>query len=339
MHHINTHNYEAFLLDFSEGNLSEHLQIELELFLIQHPELEIDLNELSLINIENDNAIFLNKNSLKKTESDLVSQTQFIAYIEKQLSENECLELEKSCKNNSNLSKELKLYTSTINIPDSSIFFKNKPSLKRQPKVIWFNFSILQYAAAACVAFIIGLFALWTKSHVNSESSSLANKTNIILNKNTIYTNDIVVSREHQISNKQQLSQKRSSKQVQLPMAKNKSCEINKDSYIKDSIQDTIHILPNVQLNYDEVLIAVNTNQKIIPKTELLVITENDDEIISQNSNKRQKGIWATASKTLKKLNLIGVKNVNGNEANTNKKTEYALTLGGLNITHQSTGL
>ena len=187
MHYINTHNYEAFLLDFSEGNLSEQLQIELEIFLIQHPELEINLSELSFINVENEIIVFSNKNSLKKTELDLVSQTQFIAYIEKQLPENECLELEKSCKNNPNLSKELKLYTSTINIPDGSVLFKNKPSLKRQPKVIWYNFSILQYAAAACIAFLIGFFALWTKSHVNSESSSLANKTNIILNNESIF--------------------------------------------------------------------------------------------------------------------------------------------------------
>lgn len=339
MHYINTHNYEAFLLDFSEGNLSEQLQIELEIFLIQHPELEINLSELSFINVENEMIVFSNKNSLKKTELDLVSQTQFIAYIEKQLPENECLELEKSCKNNPNLSKELKLYTSTINIPDGSVLFKNKPSLKRQPKVIWYNFSILQYAAAACVAFLIGFFALWTKSHVNSESSSLANKTNIILNNDTFYTNDIVDSREHQIFNKQKLSQNCSSKQGQLPVANNYPFEINKDSSINESIQDTIHILPNIQLNNDEALITVNTSQKIKPKTELLVITENDDENISQNSTKRQKGIWAAASKTLKKLNLIGVKNVNGNEANTNEKTEYALTLGGLNITHQSNGL
>ena len=34
MHKINIHNYEAYLLDFSEGNLTGELQVELELFLI-----------------------------------------------------------------------------------------------------------------------------------------------------------------------------------------------------------------------------------------------------------------------------------------------------------------
>ena len=44
MQTITIDNYEAYLLDFSEGNLSDDLQVELELFLIQHPELEIDLS-------------------------------------------------------------------------------------------------------------------------------------------------------------------------------------------------------------------------------------------------------------------------------------------------------
>ena len=44
MSQINIHNYEAYLLDFSEGNLTDELQMELELFLIQHPELDINLS-------------------------------------------------------------------------------------------------------------------------------------------------------------------------------------------------------------------------------------------------------------------------------------------------------
>jgi hypothetical protein len=88
--------------------------VELELFLIQHPELEINLDELSLVTLENEVASFSNKNALKKSEADLVSETQFIAYIENQLPENERLALEKSCAINPSLSKELALYNNTI---------------------------------------------------------------------------------------------------------------------------------------------------------------------------------------------------------------------------------
>jgi len=44
MGQINIHNYEAYLLDFSEGNFTNELQVELELFLIQHPEIDINLS-------------------------------------------------------------------------------------------------------------------------------------------------------------------------------------------------------------------------------------------------------------------------------------------------------
>ena len=158
MHKIDLHNYEAYLLDFSEGNLSDENQMELELFLIQHPELNIDLDELSLVTLENEAATFTQKNSLKKSETDLVSEDQFIAYIEDQLSVNERLLVDKSCSANPLLLKELNLYKSSINKVDETIIFQNKNKLKRKPKVIWFNFSTTQFAAAASVVFLIGLY-------------------------------------------------------------------------------------------------------------------------------------------------------------------------------------
>ena len=66
MHKIDIHNYEAYLLDYSEGNLTGELQVELELFLIQHPELEINLDELSLVTLENESASFSNKKAKTK---------------------------------------------------------------------------------------------------------------------------------------------------------------------------------------------------------------------------------------------------------------------------------
>lgn len=95
MGQINIHNYEAYLLDFSEGNLTEELQMELELFLIQHPELDINLSELELVSLNEETFLFENKQHLKKSNHDLVSEAQFVAYIENQLSENEKQQIEK----------------------------------------------------------------------------------------------------------------------------------------------------------------------------------------------------------------------------------------------------
>ena len=57
------------------------------------------------------------------------------------------------------------------------------------------------------------------------------------------------------------------------------------------------------------------------------------------NTTKKKTGLWALASKALKNLNQVGVKSVNGNEDENQDKTSYALTLGGLSITHKANNL
>ena len=344
MHKINIHNYEAYLLDFSEGNLTGELQVELELFLIQHPELEINLDELSLVTLENEVASFTNKNSLKKSETDLVSETQFIAYIENQLPENDRLGLEKSCAINPFLSKELALFTSTLAAPDTSIIFENKQSLKRKPKVIWFNFSAAQYAAAACVVFLIGVFMLWPKTNLELSGLALVNAKDLMktytipsIQQNNIESiinaNDLIASKKETSSSVQNSSIHK----TQHPLlANNKTVKEYKASSIKDTIHPSINNSPNIETPKNETLIALNAAPVVKPKTVVQVITENDDEVAAANTDKKKKGIWAAASRALKNLNHAGVKAVNGDEENTTDNTAYAITLGGVSITHKA---
>ncbi|MBK6983265.1 MAG: hypothetical protein IPH32_00230 [Bacteroidetes bacterium] len=346
MHKIDIHNYEAYLLDFSEGNLTGELQVELELFLIQHPELEINLDELSLVTLENEAASFSNKNSLKKSEADLVSETQFIGYIENQLPENERLALEKSCVINPSLAKELALYNYTIAKADETIEFENKQSLKRKPKVIWFNFSATQYAAAACIVFLIGLFILWPKTSIDSETSTLADKTDAVTSQtvssknNTIEpthnTNDLTSPKESNTSVALQASAPIVTKKEQALLATNNSSQNNNASSIKDTLYPTIKISPSVEPPKNETLIALNAAPVAKHKTVVQVITENDDEVVTANPDKKKKGIWAAASRALKNLNHVGVKTVNGDEETSTDNAAYALTLGGVSITHKS---
>ena len=346
MHNIDIHNYEAYLLDFSEGNLTGELQVELELFLIQHPELEINLDELSLVSLENEAASFSNKNSLKKSEADLVSETQFIGYIENHLPENERLALEKSCAINPSLAKELTLYNHTIAKADETIVFENKQSLKRKPKVIWFNFSATHYAAAACIVFLIGLFILWPKTSIDSETSTLADKTNAVTSQtvssknNTIEpthnTNDLTSPKESNTSFAPQALAPIVTKKEKALLATNNPSQKNNTSSIKDTLHPTIKNATIIETPKNEALIALNTSPVAKPKTVVQVITENDDEVVAANPDKKKKGIWAAASRALKNLNHAGVKTVNGDEETSTDNAAYALTLGGVSITHKS---
>ena len=346
MHKIDIHNYEAYLLDYSEGNLTGELQVELELFLIQHPELEINLDELSLVSLENEAASFSNKNSLKKSEADLVSETQFIGYIENHLPENERLALEKSCAINPSLAKELTLYNHTIAKADETIVFENKQSLKRKPKVIWFNFSATHYAAAACIVFLIGLFILWPKTSIDSETSTIADKTDAVTSQtvssknNTIEpthnTNDLTSPKESNTSFAPQALAPIVTKKEKALLATNNPSQKNNTSSIKDTLHPTIKNATIIETPKNEALIALNTSPVAKPKTVVQVITENDDEVVAANPDKKKKGIWAAASRALKNLNHAGVKTVNGDEETSTDNAAYALTLGGVSITHKS---
>lgn len=345
MYKIDLHNYESYLLDFSEGNLSDEAQMELELFLIQHPELHVNLDDLSLVYIEEEAAIFSNKKALKKSDSDLVSETQFIAYIEHQLSDTEKLQLEKSCAVNPSIAKELKLYSHTIASFDANIVFENKKSLKRKPAIIWFNFSTVQYAAAACIVFLIGLFMLWPKSNINSDSFVLANKITVV-KPSTMVNDNIKNTSPHNNSSIKPTPKSINTALVQhLPSNKNEqhvvvnNANAQSISVLKDSINAANINSPQIQKPKTETFIAINNPSNVkslTANTVVQVITENDDEPIVGTSDKKKTGIWATASRALKNLNQVGVKTVNGDEEVTKQNTAYAITLGGVSITHKA---
>lgn len=342
MEKINIDNYEAYLLDFLEGNLTDELQMELELFLIQHPELDINLSDLSLISLNEESISFSNKNGLKKAETDLVSEEQLVAYIEGGLSIKEKTEIEKSCSNNPLLAKELALFQKTILEVDSSIVYPNKNELKRKPKVIWFNFSTIQYAAAACVLFLIGLFILWPKDQSNNNSNLATNSTNNtqqpIANKNqTGFTKE--QSSNSVVTESATASEKLNTTNIksQYITPKNTNTLLANNSVHDNSNKDSITKSPVEQIVYpsNETLIAINTptSAKKQNNTVVQVISETDDEPVAMNTEKKKKGIWAAASKALKNLNHAGVKSVNGDEK---EESSYALTLGGLSITHKA---
>ena len=335
MGQINIHNYEAYLLDFSEGNLTHELQMELELFLIQHPEIDINLSELSLIAIDEEAITYSNKSNLKKTEEDLISETQFISYIEHRLPENEKIELEKSCSVNPSLSKELDLFKKTIAVADFSVVYKNKNELKRKSKVIWFDFSVIRYAAAACVLFLIGVFFLWpsentTHTTIASQENTKVSNNNKPVLQNTVALNNMTNQTEDIIKAQNNII-KKPSKLLANQLAPSKT----ENPIEKDSSKQSPKMIAN---HIEEPHIALKTTkeEQSSNNTIIQVISENDEDVVVATSEKKKTGIWAAASRALKNLNHVGVKSVNGNEEERKSESSYALTLGGVSITHKA---
>jgi hypothetical protein len=143
MGRIDLNNYEAFLLDYIEGNLSEADARELKNFVLIHPELNIDLDqeELPAISLEEDKADF--KSDLLKSESDIPGY-DLIAYLEGALSDEEKLKLEKELAADPGLAKELEMYRKTV-LAKEDFLFEGKASLEKTEDEFLLSSRSLQY--------------------------------------------------------------------------------------------------------------------------------------------------------------------------------------------------
>jgi len=191
MNTINIHNYEAYLLDYLENNLSDNQQIELLVFLEEHPELNIELNDLSNNPLVcDDSIVFENKNKLKQ----IAIESLMIAEMEGVSSENDSKELKELLALQPILQKDFDLYKKTVLIP-SKIVFLDKESLRKGKPA-----RLIYWWMSSAAALILALFILkiFSTSEINDTEQlvevvvedSILNQTTEILPSNSDYENN-----------------------------------------------------------------------------------------------------------------------------------------------------
>lgn len=154
---ITKNNYEAFLLDYVEGNLSPEHTAELMLFFENNPELKEDLEEFDLLTLEVPKTNLENKEALKIDE-DIITALTFddfaIAEIEDLNSKEQSAAFAAFLKENPTQQKEFEIYQKT-KLVSSVLVFEDKPALKREQKVI-----PLYWWVTSAAAVILALFLL-----------------------------------------------------------------------------------------------------------------------------------------------------------------------------------
>ena len=129
---IDIHNYEAFFLDYHEGNLSPQEVAELLLFVEQHPELKEEFESFESITLYDLSPVsFEDKSSLKKEITEENREEYFIRSAESDLNAAEKKLLDDFIEQHPHYSSELELFRKTILPVDHSIVFENKNELKR----------------------------------------------------------------------------------------------------------------------------------------------------------------------------------------------------------------
>lgn len=159
---INLNNYEVYLIDYLDGNLSVEVEKELMLFLEKHPEIKSEFENFEEITISDEDFIFDDKDSIKRKKiiaTENINENNyeefFVAFYENDLSESSIVEVLNFVEQNPELEKEFKLHKSLI-LKSENIVFEDKDKLKKRRTIAIWQYQSL--AAAASIAILISFF-------------------------------------------------------------------------------------------------------------------------------------------------------------------------------------
>ncbi|MCL3780237.1 hypothetical protein EMN47_07505 [Prolixibacteraceae bacterium JC049] len=156
---IDRTNYEAYLIDYLEGNLKDDECQIVEDFLSQNPDIQEELEGLSEVTLFTDDVVFSEKNTLKKGfDDEEVNDEYCIAYMEGDLDPIENVRFESHLKKSNDTQRNLALFEKTKIVADGNVVFANKKRLK---KYSVFYYASRSVAAAAVIAMVaVGINSL-----------------------------------------------------------------------------------------------------------------------------------------------------------------------------------
>lgn len=139
MKELNIHTYEAWLLDYYEGNLTAVEKQALIAFMAANPHLQWGEHELSETTLKPETEVFQLKHKLHKNEFGLEAneselEYKMIALVEDLLTKTEAENFEN--KLNKEETKTLKHYKAT-KLKASEVYYPNKKALYKQRKRVW----------------------------------------------------------------------------------------------------------------------------------------------------------------------------------------------------------
>ncbi|MCO4805960.1 MAG: hypothetical protein KC456_05145 [Flavobacteriales bacterium] len=164
---INISNYEAYVLDFLEGTMSDDLKLEFDAFLIANPEIAIEIDGLS------DAELFLHSGApsvdseqfmLKPMEVEGVNEENYESIFSLSVDEDLNPEMKKAAaafvRENKFLASDYALYQKTKVEPDLAVTFGSTSSLTKTLP-LWSYSESPALRIAASILILFGLFSVW----------------------------------------------------------------------------------------------------------------------------------------------------------------------------------
>ncbi|MCF6185258.1 MAG: hypothetical protein L3J56_11690 [Bacteroidales bacterium] len=194
METINRHNYGAYFLDYSEGNLSESNKQELIRFLAKNPSLKEELNNFEELKLTPSHIKFTKKEELiKKTRAQHFEITEFeylcVASIENDINESEKKQLKKELKNIKK-QKAFEIFSEIKLQANSDIQYLSKDVLRKKYFALKYSTIISIASAAAVLLFLIFSRNFFLNNNFENRTVPIAydlsnkNRVNTFLNNN-----------------------------------------------------------------------------------------------------------------------------------------------------------
>lgn len=310
---INLTNYESFLLDYVEHNLTPSLIDELIAFIQNNPQLGVNLDDLHIEPIYPNNITYSDKNSLKQQA---VAQ-QIVAQLDNELSHQENTELNALIKRNSSILALKNAYKKTVLIP-KTVIFPNKSILKQKERTLIPMF--WRWSAAAVFLGLVALFPFWnTNSTIESNAiQPVAEKTNEVL-KNPTHATEIEIKEE----NNPTLALSNQKKNTAIYPQKNKQNTMNSVAAEQEKDSTTYIVIEPFVEEKQIVIEAVNIDELFAEK---ITIAPTNPFLVAEKKEKNPLLIQLAEKITKEDINYINKKDQKG------KTEEYAFQLGNFSI-------
>lgn len=293
MININIYNYEEFVLDYLEGNLSPEKRDEFVMFINAHPDIKEEIESVQDYEISADQIEFDDKDLLKKT-SDIkdigIFDYNCIASIEGDLSEDGNHSFLESLKDDIKKKQEYEKYQLTKLKADTSVVFDKKTSLKKTNKLRVMYYAI---SAAASIILLVSIYLFIPK---NIPDTKLADLETVV--KNVEQNNESVIPEKTAVETKvlkrssiQKSETIKESKRVEegdLIKEKHQDILIASDQPVRE--QESISSLPTLPVSINvkneinlQLAVIIEVQQVKIDRTEYL----NVKTFLAQSFNKR----------------------------------------------------
>ncbi len=237
--HIDLSNYEIFVVDYLDGQLSSEAEMELMDFLNQHPDLKEEVEGLELATLEPLGISADFKQELKKTPITRVGEigesnyeTYFIASFEHDLSPEESTQLNQFLHVNPQLRDEYATHGQLILQADESVVYENKNALKKRRVIPVFAGSAV--AASLTILLAVTFFFKFNTNTTHRPKVFLSSfaqrqvqhvisqypKANIILEERTVVAMPAMISTTSEIQMDESLAQVQTPEETVLLMGR-----------------------------------------------------------------------------------------------------------------------